>query len=627
SPHQQKIVVPKVPKIHILRYVEVPRQEIIVPAYQRSSGKAARLRNEIPNDQNHKNVVVVPRQEVIVPNYVRFTQLPRSRQPDDARTTQVPRKANVAGSDQKQSRRPTGKPVHKYGNVKIPIQERVLPTNQIKPENKTQSEDKSGKTRAGPNHEDLVGGDKIVGGQDANIADYPYQLSLVIWKKYHFCGAALITPKFALTAAHCTYGRPSFDLSIRAGSSKYGTGGELIPIEQVTEHERYWEDNTDYDISLIELASPVTSKDAKPIELIHESPVPGDEAIISGWGRTARGTPSVLQVVKVPVVDQKVCSAAYSKVKNGKFDITDRMFCAGFFKEGGKDACQGDSGGPIVVKGKLAGVVSWGFGCALPKYPGVYTNVANLRDWIEDNISFGYRVRYGELERGNFLLSVSNFSRYGVTILIARIAKDNKDNEDKEQVNRFLNRMFTIDLHVRAGSSVRGSGGTLIPVDQIIQHEDYDTDSADYDISLLELALDATDKGAKPIALTETRPKPGDTAIVSGWGRLKSRGKSPSALQVVQVPIADQKVCAKIYGSSKKRKFHISDRMICAGDVELGGKGSCQGDSGGPLVVGGKLTGLVSWARGCALEGYPGVYASVFDFMDWIKENLELYNQ
>ncbi|KAJ8957294.1 hypothetical protein NQ317_002341 [Molorchus minor] len=32
------------------------------------------------------------------------------------------------------------------------------------------------------------------------------------------------------------------------------------------------------------------------------------------------------------------------------------------------------------------------------------------------------------------------FSRYGVTILIARITKDNKDNEDKEQVNRFLNR-------------------------------------------------------------------------------------------------------------------------------------------------------------------------------------------
>ncbi|KAJ8969987.1 hypothetical protein NQ317_007034 [Molorchus minor] len=50
------------------------------------------------------------------------------------------------------------------------------------------------------------------------------------------------------------------------------------------------------------------------------------------------------------------------------------------------------------------------------------------------------RTGMGELERGNFLLSVGNFSRYGVTILIARITKDNKDNEDKEQVYRFLNR-------------------------------------------------------------------------------------------------------------------------------------------------------------------------------------------
>ncbi|KAJ8966924.1 hypothetical protein NQ317_002377 [Molorchus minor] len=43
--------------------------------------------------------------------------------------------------------------------------------------------------------------------------------------------------------------------------------------------------------------------------------------------------------------------------------------------------------------------------------------------------------RYGGTA-GELLLSVGTFSRYGVTILIARITKDNKDNEDKEQVNR-----------------------------------------------------------------------------------------------------------------------------------------------------------------------------------------------
>ncbi|KAJ8932944.1 hypothetical protein NQ314_014323 [Rhamnusium bicolor] len=225
---------------------------------------------------------------------------------------------------------------------------------------------------------------RIVGGDDANIEDYPYQLSL-LYHGSHMCGASIIGEKWALTAGHCTNKLAAEDLSIRAGSSILQSGGQLVNVTKIYQHPSFNPDTIDYDISLLELAeSIILTKSASVISLVDANIkiAPGTETIITGWGKEHESDnfiPNQLQVVEVPLVSNEICAEMY-----GGWGITDRMICAGYVGEGGKDACQGDSGGPLVVNGKLAGIVSWGYGCADPEFPGVYSNISSMRDFVTE---------------------------------------------------------------------------------------------------------------------------------------------------------------------------------------------------------------------------------------------------
>ncbi|XP_014482236.1 PREDICTED: trypsin-3-like [Dinoponera quadriceps] len=227
---------------------------------------------------------------------------------------------------------------------------------------------------------------RIVGGQKTSIEEHPHQVSLRYGNR-HVCGGAIISEDWIITAAHCVQYAGSFPrrLVIKAGSSNLDAeGGTVVRAKQIVTHENYSHRNGDYDIAVIKLAEPLAySRQIKPISLASMANhyASHSTAVVTGWGalRSNGLSTNQLRKVEVPLVSDAECSSLYENRT-----ITSRMLCAGYTNVGGKDACQGDSGGPLVQYGRLIGIVSWGFGCADPSYPGVYARIATLRDWIEE---------------------------------------------------------------------------------------------------------------------------------------------------------------------------------------------------------------------------------------------------
>jgi trypsin len=235
-------------------------------------------------------------------------------------------------------------------------------------------------------------GQRIVGGDPASAGEYPAQA--FVQTPLGDCGGSLMAPTKVLTAAHCVFGvealTPAYAVCLGELDPTPCASGDTFGVANVDRNASYNALTNQNDTAMLTLdrAAPFT-----PLRLVDTADsalwADGVLARIVGWGTTSEGgDPSeVLLEADVPMVSDQECSDAY----DDSFDPA-TMVCAG---DGVHDTCQGDSGGPLMVfdgpELVLAGVTSFGEGCADPDFPGVYARVGAdpLNSWVRERSGQG----------------------------------------------------------------------------------------------------------------------------------------------------------------------------------------------------------------------------------------------
>lgn len=245
----------------------------------------------------------------------------------------------------------------------------------------------------------------IYDGSDASIADFPYHVT-ILRKGHNWCQGAILSKSWIVTTGlDCVKIRDSWietdddDFVVQAGTDAMRKNGSVHQIEKIISHPGYndswlYHSNiipvTVNNIVLIRVKEPFKfDRTRQPVELLKEKPTPGTLANLTGFGEIkGYKSPENLQFIEIPVIELHKCNQTYEGYP-GKFP-RQGFICAGFddkeHEKGGHNACWGDVGGPLVVRGRLAGLVSAIRRCTRPRNPVMYTDIGFYREWIDQYI-------------------------------------------------------------------------------------------------------------------------------------------------------------------------------------------------------------------------------------------------
>ncbi|MEU2384676.1 serine protease [Streptomyces sp. NPDC012461] len=225
----------------------------------------------------------------------------------------------------------------------------------------------------------------VVGGTTTTTSAYPFMMQITDASQDQFCGGTLVTPTKVVTAAHCMAGETTGSVRVVGGRTYLnGTNGTVARVSRIWIHPDYRSVTRGDDVAVLTLSTPMPYATAPYVSPTDTSVyAAGTTARVLGWGTTRSGGTSSnqLRTATVPTVSDSSCRTSY-----GSRYVQSDMVCAGY-SSGGVDTCQGDSGGPLLIGGRLAGITSWGDGCAAAGSPGVYARLTTFSAQVTAQIN------------------------------------------------------------------------------------------------------------------------------------------------------------------------------------------------------------------------------------------------
>jgi secreted trypsin-like serine protease len=225
----------------------------------------------------------------------------------------------------------------------------------------------------------------IVGGTTTTTTAYPFMMQITDASQNQFCGGTLVAANKVVTAAHCMVDETTSSVRVVGGRTYLnGTNGTVSKVSKIWINPDYTDATNGDDVAVLTLS---TSMSYTPASYVASTDTgvyaTGATARIIGWGTTSESGSSSnqLRTATVPIVSNSSCAGSY-----GSDYVASDMVCAGY-TNGGTDTCQGDSGGPLLIGGVLAGITSWGNGCAEAGYPGVYTRLTTFSNLVKTQIN------------------------------------------------------------------------------------------------------------------------------------------------------------------------------------------------------------------------------------------------